>query len=157
MGAPFAPLGTRMTVCSFTPSRMGIITSRLTWSKPWYVGSNFGGVSLCKVAGVCAAAVDARASKRAARPANRDVNVRTLFVVIGRTPIQSFFRGGVGACPRVGDGAGTSYRPPPRHTNAGRGRGERLNKSRRENVIRGEGTILTARSWRLRMADLVEE
>jgi hypothetical protein len=29
MGAPFAPFGTRMTVCSFTPSRIGIITSRL--------------------------------------------------------------------------------------------------------------------------------
>ena len=35
-----------MTVCSFTPSRMGIITSRLTWSKPSFVGSNFAGVSL---------------------------------------------------------------------------------------------------------------
>jgi hypothetical protein len=30
LGAAFAPLGTRMTVCSFTPSRAGIITSRLS-------------------------------------------------------------------------------------------------------------------------------
>src|SRR5215475_13551839 len=49
MGALFAPLGTRITVCSFTPSRMGIITSRLTYSKPSLVGSNFCGVSLGKV------------------------------------------------------------------------------------------------------------
>ena len=30
MPAWLAPFGTRMTVCSFTPSRIGIITSRLT-------------------------------------------------------------------------------------------------------------------------------
>ena len=28
IGACFAPFGTRMTVCSFTPSRIGIMTSR---------------------------------------------------------------------------------------------------------------------------------
>ena len=31
---------------SFTPSRMGIITSRRAWSKPSLVGSNFSGISL---------------------------------------------------------------------------------------------------------------
>jgi len=33
-------------VCSFTPSRIGIITSRLTWSKPSLVGTKFAGISL---------------------------------------------------------------------------------------------------------------
>src|SRR5689334_21330265 len=33
IGAFFAPFGTAMTVCNFTPSRIGIITSRLTKSK----------------------------------------------------------------------------------------------------------------------------
>src|SRR5450830_504233 len=49
MGARFAPFGTRMTVCSFTPSRMGIMTSRRTWSKPTKVGVSFAGVSLGSV------------------------------------------------------------------------------------------------------------
>jgi len=30
IGALYAPLGITITVCSFTPSRIGIITSRLT-------------------------------------------------------------------------------------------------------------------------------
>src|SRR5439155_1764886 len=58
--------GTRITVWSLTPSRMGIMTSRLTWSKPSWVGSNFAGISLGRslyVAGVlassCAEAVPA--------------------------------------------------------------------------------------------------
>ena len=38
IGAPWAPFGTRTTVCSFTPSRMGIITSRRAKSKPSFVG-----------------------------------------------------------------------------------------------------------------------
>ena len=38
-----------MTVCSFTPSRIGIITSRRMWSKPSFVGSTLAGVSLGKV------------------------------------------------------------------------------------------------------------
>src|SRR5258708_3973494 len=44
-----------MTVCSLTPSRMGIITSRRTYSKPSFVGTNCAGVSLGG-SGVCAAA-----------------------------------------------------------------------------------------------------
>src|SRR5262249_29741184 len=36
----------RITVCSLTPSRIGIITSRRTWSKPLFVGSNLAGISL---------------------------------------------------------------------------------------------------------------
>jgi hypothetical protein len=56
-----APLGTRMTVCSLTPSLIGIFTVRRSWSKPALLGANLGGVSLGKVgavgggAGVCAA------------------------------------------------------------------------------------------------------
>ena len=46
MGARRAPFGTRMTVCSFTPSRIGIMTSRRTWSKPSLVGTSFAGISL---------------------------------------------------------------------------------------------------------------
>src|SRR5438034_6246590 len=55
IGLPLAPFGTRMTVCSFAPSRMGIISSRLIWSKLSVAGSNLAGVSLGKagyVAGV---------------------------------------------------------------------------------------------------------
>src|SRR4051794_2512001 len=50
---------------------MGIITSRRTWSKPWWVGSNFAGISLGRslyLAGVlassCAATVPASTSAR---------------------------------------------------------------------------------------------
>src|SRR6476619_6921781 len=49
MGADLLPralFGTRMTVCSFTPSRIGIITSRRTWSKAPVTGVNVRGVSL---------------------------------------------------------------------------------------------------------------
>src|SRR5208282_184813 len=48
MGASFAPFGTMMTVCNLTPSRMGIITSRLTYSKLSVTGTNLAGVSLGK-------------------------------------------------------------------------------------------------------------
>ena len=48
-----------MTVKSFTPSRIGIITSRRSWSKPTCVGVNFAGISLGRPgyfspAGACA-------------------------------------------------------------------------------------------------------
>src|SRR5688572_17157862 len=46
MGAPRAPLGTRITVCSLTPSRIGIMTSRRTWSKLSTAGCRVAGVSL---------------------------------------------------------------------------------------------------------------
>ena len=48
MGALLAPFGTMMTVCSFTPSRMGIITSRLMYSKLSVTGWKLAGVSLGK-------------------------------------------------------------------------------------------------------------
>src|SRR5262245_784335 len=35
-----------MTVCSLTPSRMGIITLRLVWSKLSFFGVNLAGISL---------------------------------------------------------------------------------------------------------------
>src|SRR5712692_120471 len=50
IGEFFAPLGTRMTVCSFTPSRMGIMISRRVYSKLSVTGSNLAGVSLGKLA-----------------------------------------------------------------------------------------------------------
>jgi len=43
-----APLGTRTTLCSFTPSRMGIITARFTYTKLSATGVNVAGVSLGK-------------------------------------------------------------------------------------------------------------
>src|SRR4029078_4846903 len=49
MGAPLAPFGTRMTVCSLTPSRIGTMTSRRTWSNASVTGANFAGVSLRRV------------------------------------------------------------------------------------------------------------
>ena len=46
IGAFFAPFGTRVTVWSLTPSRIGIITSRRTWSNASVRGVNCAGVSL---------------------------------------------------------------------------------------------------------------
>ena len=43
-------------MCSFTPSRIGIITSRRSWSKPSVTGVNRAGVSLGSV-GTCWAPV----------------------------------------------------------------------------------------------------
>ena len=46
IGARVAPFGTMTTVWSFTPSRIGIITSRFTWSKVAVTGWSVAGVSL---------------------------------------------------------------------------------------------------------------
>ena len=46
MAARLASFGTRMTVHSFTPSRIGIMTSRLSKSAPEVGRTNFCGVSL---------------------------------------------------------------------------------------------------------------
>ena len=46
MGASAAPFGTRMTVNNLTPSRIGIMASRRTWSNAPVTGSNSTGVSL---------------------------------------------------------------------------------------------------------------
>src|ERR1700674_2659088 len=83
MGAFLAPLGTRMTVCSFTPSRMGIMTSRLAWSKLSVTGVNCTGVSLGRVAGVeggGAWATEVSTSKRAPRIGASKVKVRTQWI-----------------------------------------------------------------------------
>ncbi len=56
MGAPRAPFGTRMTVNNLTPSRIGIMASRRTWSNASVTGLNVTGVSLGNssyVIGVC--------------------------------------------------------------------------------------------------------
>src|SRR5947209_17884811 len=61
IGAFFAPLGITMNVSSFTPSRIGIFTSRVLYSKVSWFGSNFAGVSppesvvpVAGVGGICA-------------------------------------------------------------------------------------------------------
>src|SRR5215212_4791402 len=74
MGAPVAPLGTRMMVLSFTPSRMGTISTRLTKSKVPVFGSKLAGVSpgrdtWPKVA--CAVKPNVEAVTRAARAVQR--------------------------------------------------------------------------------------
>ena len=54
-----------MNVLSLTPSRIGIITSRLMKSKASVRGTNFAGVSLAEVfAGSCAPAFSAASDKR---------------------------------------------------------------------------------------------
>src|SRR5271167_4669702 len=59
MGARRALFGTRITVCSLTPSRIGIIASRLTKSNASVAGVNFSGISLGRSgAGACASAID---------------------------------------------------------------------------------------------------
>ena len=54
-----------MTVKSFTPSRMGIITSRRSWSRPAVVGVNFAGISESEETGFwgSAGAAEARSSR----------------------------------------------------------------------------------------------
>jgi hypothetical protein len=67
---------------------MGIITSRRTWSKPSFVGSNLAGVSLGKVPGEAAgggvwAAAGPMSHNRQARIPTSEVKERTLFLAIG--------------------------------------------------------------------------
>src|SRR5271154_2797494 len=50
IGARLAPLGMRISVCSLTPSRMGIITSRRTYSSESVLGTKCAGVSFGNVA-----------------------------------------------------------------------------------------------------------
>src|SRR5271169_915978 len=45
IGARFAPFGTRITVWSFTPSRIAIMTSRRSKSAAAFGGVNFAGMS----------------------------------------------------------------------------------------------------------------
>src|SRR5206468_3576610 len=46
MGAPLAPFGSTIAVCSLAPSRIGIMTSRLPYSRSSVAGLKFAGVSL---------------------------------------------------------------------------------------------------------------
>src|SRR5579883_3266829 len=68
MGAPRAPLGTTMTVCSFTPSRIGMSTLRRTKSHPSSPGVKAAGVSLGNC-GYCGPASDGAAADAEARGA----------------------------------------------------------------------------------------
>jgi hypothetical protein len=56
IGAFFAPFGTKMTVCSLTPSRMGIISTRRVYSKLSVDWFTVAGLSLDN-AGYCGDAV----------------------------------------------------------------------------------------------------
>src|SRR6185436_16792550 len=75
IGAPFAPFGTRTKVLSFTPSRIGIITSRLTKSNSPVFGWNAGGAS--PGAGSAASASAAPASRLQATSNTRRADART--------------------------------------------------------------------------------
>src|SRR4051812_18193226 len=93
MPALLAPLGTRMTVCSFTPSRIGIIISRRTKSKLEVCDSTCAGVSLgnpaeldCPVE-LCAQSPATKTPPPSTR--NLHVNVPTLFIKLMRPPCVS--------------------------------------------------------------------
>src|SRR6476619_7547129 len=79
MGADLPPralFGTRMTVCSFTPSRIGIITSRRTWSKAAVTGLNMRGVSLGNC-GYCGGWANSCTPSSAAQDGAREIRTST--------------------------------------------------------------------------------
>src|SRR5436309_2780495 len=97
MGAGFATFGTMITVCSFTPSRIGIITSRRTYSKPLFVGLNSCGVSAGRV---CAIDIENAESKTtiAKMPAIvacglivGDLNIVQPFVIVRMRELAGMF------------------------------------------------------------------
>ena len=88
-----APVGTTTTVKSFTPSRIGIITSRRVKLNEEVTGVNFAGISFGRVAAVCACSNGAskriKAIRESAIPAVRIAWTRAK-VVRGNRQSQSF-------------------------------------------------------------------
>src|SRR5262249_22698058 len=76
IGAPFVPFGTRMNVFNFTPSRIGIITSRLSKLNASLRGLNEAGVSLGNAAGALSAARASCPSVAPSKRATKTVNGR---------------------------------------------------------------------------------
>ena len=76
IAAPLAPRGTRITVCSFTPSRIGIISSRRSKSKLAVRGVNVAGISDGSAGGGGAGLAAGVAIRTAAAPSSAVVSAR---------------------------------------------------------------------------------